>query len=166
MLHRLAVAALCLVCVAAAPASSDPTPGNVHLTFEIGQSQGSHAETPRVYQVVSMLDGKVQSVYGGKIPLPAMAGPNAGYSYQNVGVTLNYATRQSAEGAIELDARIEGTLLPPSDAPADRNVPPAFGTFSHDFHVLLANGKTVRVIDVGETDKARHYLDVRADVLR
>ena len=28
---------------------------------------------------------------------------------------------------------------------------------------MLSSGKKVRVIDVGETEKARHYVDVRAD---
>src|SRR5262245_5822702 len=161
MIPRLPVAVLCLACVAAAPAASDSAVGNAPLRFEIGQSQGSHSETPRVYQVVSMLDGKVQTVYGGKIPLPMGGSP--GFSYQNVGVTLNYATRRVSDGTVELDARIEGTLLPPPDAPKNGGGPPSTGTFPHDFRVLLPSGKTVRVIDVGETEKARHYVDVRAD---
>jgi hypothetical protein len=163
VIQRLTVVVLCLVCVAAAPAAGDPAPGNAHLTFEVGQSQGSHAETPRVYQVVSILDGKVQTVYGGKIPLAASGGANAAFSYQTVGVTLNYATRRASDGEIELDARIEGTLLPPPDARKAEAGPPSFGTFTHDFRVLLSSGKKVRVIDVGEADSARHYVDVRAD---
>ena len=163
MIQRLMVAALCLVCLAAAPAAGVIAPGNALLTFEVGQSQGSHTETPRVYQVVAMLDGKVQTVYGGKIPLAASGGANPAFTYQTVGVTLGYATRRAADGTIELDARIEGTLLPPSGTEKDGAGPPAFGTFAHDFRVMLSTGKKVRVIDVGETEKARHYVDVRAD---
>jgi hypothetical protein len=162
---RLASAALFSAFLTAASAAGDPSAVNAQLTFEIGQAQGPRAEAPRIYRVVSMLDGKVQSVYGGRIPLPAVAGGGASgtYAYQNVGVTLSYATRPAEPGVLELDARIEGTLLPAEGVPPAAGTPPSLGTFTHAFRVLLESGKKVRVIDVGEAEGAGHYVDVRAE---
>jgi hypothetical protein len=143
--------------------ADDPGVANARYTIEIGQSQGARPEPPRVYHVVGAIGGKTQLTYGNRVPI-AGGSSTTGFSYEHVGLTVDLLSRRNDDTLLQIEAKIEGTLLAEGSGGAS-GAPPVLGTFNESFTAVLADGRQVRVAEITQPDGARYYVDLRADVL-
>jgi hypothetical protein len=161
--------------VAAAEAPAPPEArANVSFTLTVGRVGGPTGTKERTYKFVGQ-DGSVsRMLVGFRTPLPTRSSEEArgdagstAYIYQNVGVTADLDARSIdngrflVSGQVEISGAREGA--PAESTPSGK--PPMIGTFQQELHVVVANGKKIRIAEGPDPESGTLYVDLRVDRL-
>jgi hypothetical protein len=149
---------------------------NVMIILTVGDTDAEPGQEERSYRMVALSGGRPAGLLmGWRMPIPTTqsaaedeAGePVISYVYQNIGMSADIEARVLADGRILLHGMVEMSGPrggPPTEIDADN--PPIIGTFQQGLHVVLENGKPLRVAEVPDPEGGTLYLQVRAEVMK
>jgi hypothetical protein len=156
-------------------AAADPAP-NVTITLTVGDTEGKSGQSERSYRMVALSGGRTaRLLMGWRMPIPTSqsvdendpADPVISYVYQNIGMSADIEARVLEDGRIMLHGMIElsGSRDETPAEPAAGS-PPIIGTFQQGLHVVVEDGKTLRVAEVPDPEGGNLYLEVHAEVMK
>lgn len=156
---------------AAAPAAPSAR-ANVSFTLIVGRVGGPEGTKERSYKFVGQ-DGSIsRMLVGFRTPIPTKTAEGGAdsiaYIYQNVGVTADLETQSLSGGRFLVSGQIEisGARAGDTSAAASTSAkPPMIGTFQQELHVVIPNGKKMRIAEGPDPESGTLYVDLRVDLL-
>ncbi len=159
--------------LAAIPAATAESAGNVRITVESGRLDGKSKVSPSRYSIVTSYGDAASLNVGTRLPMPtSVANPDAApsgsapvvsFSYQTIGVAAKLKALPVEGGRIQVRGEISSTYLR-SDA-TSHPVPggPAIGTLNQDVNVSVRPGRAVRVLSVDEPGVGAFYVEITVE---
>lgn len=151
----------------AAPAGAH---ANVSITLTVGRTGGPAGAKEKEYKFLGQEGTLSRILMGFRTPIPtrtsdeghADAGSTA-YVYQNVGVTADLEAQSISGGRFLVSGQVEISGAREGSSAGDK--PPLIGTFQQELHVVVVNGKKVRVAEGPDPEAGTLYVDLRVDLL-
>ena len=156
-------------------AAVEPAP-NVTITLTVGDTEAKSGQSERPYRMVARAGGRpARLLIGWRMPIPTTQStdgdddddPVMTYVYQNIGMSADIEARVLEDGRIMLHGMIElsGSRDETPAAPAAGS-PPIIGTFQQGLHVVLEDGKSLRVAEVPDLEGGTLYLEALAEGMK
>ena len=184
MVPRVSSLLIPVLLVAASPAlaadagAAPPSArANVAFTLTVGRNGGPDGVKEKTYKFVGQEGAISRMLLGFRTPLPTRSGDDSrgdagstAYIYQNVGVTADLEAQSIAggkflvSGQIEISGARDGAASAVGATTAGGK-PPLIGTFQQELHVVVTNGKKVRVAEGPDPESGSLYIDLRVDLL-
>ena len=160
---------------AASPAAAADAPpasarANVAFTLTVGRAGGPEGTKERTYKFVGQ-DGAIsRMLVGFRTPIPTKSsedGRSDAYIYQNVGVTADLEALSLTGGRFLVSGQVEisGARESTAAAASAGTKPPMIGTFQQELHVVVPNGKKMRIAEGPDPESGTLYVDLRVDLL-
>ncbi len=166
-----------LVLAAGEPAAKADTGGavarNVSLTLIVGRVGGAPQAPEKTYKMIGQDGAPMRLLMGWRMPIPTRSAADGGeepssmsYVYQNVGVSADVETRVLADGRVLVSGQVEISGARESHvAGIALGKIPLIGTFQQSLHVVLREGKRLRVAEAPDPEAGTLYLDLQVDFL-